>query len=205
MRRRTTASTWASAAAATTSTSASTCKARSATSSAAPARRARANGRRAGAARARVPTTTPTMSATAGSSAPTADGAKNYKLVEARRRRCRARPRSLARPRAARADVFIENFQPFESFIAIEERARRQQAHPPAQQFGTAAATSLSDEPAYAMDDRRQSRSDTRPSCATLIDSLTTPEITYEVDVNTRRAHGAQARRRRPITTRRNT
>ena len=112
-----------------------------------------------------------------------ADGAKNYKLVEladADAARGRSAWRDLV-PHSA--DVFIENFQPFDSFVAIEERAG---GNKHIRLLGNSGRSSdvASDEPAYAME-----IGDNREVNATKLrytyDSLTTPEITYEVDANT--------------------
>ena len=128
--------------------------------------------------------TKPTMSATAGSSAPTAEGAKNYKLVEladADAARGRAAWRDLV---PHNADVFIENFQPFDSFVAIEERAG-----------GNKRIRLLSNSGREQR--RRVGRACLRDGASATIakssatklrytyDSLTTPEITYEVDAST--------------------
>jgi oligopeptidase B len=112
-----------------------------------------------------------------------ADGAKNYKLAE-------LADADAARGRAAWRDlvphnpqVFIENFQPFDSFVAIEERAGGNKHIRLLSNSGRSSDVA-SDEPAYAMD-----IGDNREVNATKLrytyDSLTTPEITYEVDANT--------------------
>jgi oligopeptidase B len=112
-----------------------------------------------------------------------ADGAKNYKLMQV------ADP-DAARGRSAWRDlvphdpaVFIENFQPFNSFIAIEERAGGNK-HVRLLSNSGRSSDVASDEPAYAMDignNREVSATKLRYT----YDSLTTPEITYEVDANT--------------------
>ena len=81
------------------------------------------------------------------------------------------------------ADVFIENFKPFDSFIAIEQRAGGNKRLRLLGNDGTSSDVA-SDEPAYAM-----ALGDNRETDATKLrytyDSLTTPEITYEVDAAT--------------------
>jgi oligopeptidase B len=112
-----------------------------------------------------------------------ADGAKNYKLVQ-------LADADAARGRAGwsdlvpnRADVFIEDFKPFDSFIAIEERAG---GNKHIRLLGNSGRSSdvASDEPAYSMDigDNREVAS-TRLRYA--YNSLTTPAIIYQVDSRT--------------------
>ena len=79
--------------------------------------------------------------------------------------------------------VFIENFQPFTSFIGIEERAGGNKRLRLLANSGKSSLVS-SDEPAYdmALDDNREIDA-TRLRYT--YNSLTTPEITYEVDAST--------------------
>jgi oligopeptidase B len=79
--------------------------------------------------------------------------------------------------------VFIENFQPFNRFIAIEQRSGGNKHIRLLMNSGRSSEVA-SDEPAYAMDlgDNREVAT-TRPRYT--YDSLTTPEITYEVDATT--------------------
>ena len=79
--------------------------------------------------------------------------------------------------------MFIEGFQPFDSFIAIEERANGNKHIRLLSNSGKSTDVA-SDEPAYSMS------IDTNPETASgklryTYDSLTTPEITYEVDAKT--------------------
>ena len=112
-----------------------------------------------------------------------AGGAKNYKLVQvadADASRGRSAWRDLV---AHNPQVFIENFQPFDSFIAIEERAGGNKHIRLLSNSGRSNDV-VSDEPAYAMEiaaNREVSATKLRYT----YDSLTTPEITYEVDANT--------------------
>jgi len=80
-------------------------------------------------------------------------------------------------------NVFIENFQPFNNFIGIEERAGGNKRLRLLANSGNSSLVS-SDEPAYAM-----TLGDNREINATKLrytyDSLTTPMITYEVDAAT--------------------
>ena len=103
--------------------------------------------------------TRPTMSATAGSSAPTRGRAKNYRLMT-------LADAAAARGRSAWRDLVPHNPRGVHrEFPAVRQlhrhrgARRRQQAAAPARQFGTAQRRRRSDEPAYAMDTRRQSRS----------------------------------------------
>jgi oligopeptidase B len=111
-----------------------------------------------------------------------ADGAKNYKLVEladADSARGRAGWRDLV---PHNEQVFIENFKPFDSFIAIEERAGGNKHIRLLSNSGRSSDVA-SDEPAYAMaigDNREVGSRKLRYT----YDSLTTPTITYEVDAN---------------------
>jgi oligopeptidase B len=109
--------------------------------------------------------------------------AKNYKLAEvadADAAKGRAAWRDLV---AHNPDVFIENFQPFDSFIAIEERASGNKHIRLLSNSGKSSDVA-SDEPAYAMD-----IGDNREVSSTKLryqyESLTTPTITYEVDATT--------------------
>jgi oligopeptidase B len=109
-----------------------------------------------------------------------ADGAKNYKLSE-------VVDADVARGRSAWRDlvphnpqVFIENFQPFNTFIAIQERSNGNKHFRLLTNDGRSTDVA-SDEPAYSME-----ISDNREAGATsfryIYNSLTTPTITYEVD-----------------------
>jgi oligopeptidase B len=109
--------------------------------------------------------------------------AKNYKLAEvadADAAKGRAAWRDLV---AHNPDVFIENFQPFDSFIAIEERVSGNKHIRLLSNSGKSSDVA-SDEPAYAMD-----IGDNREVSSTKLryqyESLTTPTITYEVDATT--------------------
>ena len=79
--------------------------------------------------------------------------------------------------------VFIEDFQPFNSFIGIEERAGGNKRLRLLADNGRSSLVS-SDEPAYTM-----ALQDNREVASTRLrytyDSLTTPQITYEVDSRT--------------------
>jgi oligopeptidase B len=109
--------------------------------------------------------------------------AKNYKLME-------VTDRDMARGREAwrdlvphDPDVFIEEFQPFNSFIAIGERSNGNKHIRLLSNDGKSSDVA-SDEPAYAMS------IDANPEVASTklrytYDSLTTPTITYEVDSKT--------------------
>ena len=81
------------------------------------------------------------------------------------------------------ANVFIENFHPFDSFIAIEERAGGNKHIRLLSNSGKSSDVA-SDEPAYAMDigDNREVGS---TKLRYTYNSLTTPTITYEVDSRT--------------------
>jgi oligopeptidase B len=106
--------------------------------------------------------------------------AKNYKLAEvgdSEVTRGRDAWRDLV---PASADVFIENFQPFDSFVAIEERAG---GNKHIRLLGNSGKSMdvASDEPAYVM------AIDTNPEVGStklryLYGSLTTPTIVYQVD-----------------------
>jgi oligopeptidase B len=106
--------------------------------------------------------------------------AKNYKLAEvsdAEMPRGRVAWRDLV---PHNPNVFIENFQPFDSFIAIEERAK---GNKHIRLFSNSGKSSdvASDEPAYAMAiDKNPEASSTKLRYT--YSSLTTPTITYEVD-----------------------
>ncbi len=81
------------------------------------------------------------------------------------------------------ANVFIEAFQPFNDFVAIEQRSGGNKKIRLLMNSGRSSEVA-SDEPAYAM-----SLGDNREVAATKLrysyDSLTTPEIIYEVDART--------------------
>lgn len=107
-------------------------------------------------------------------------GAKNYKLMtlaDADAAQGRGAWRDLV---PHREDVFIENFQPFDNFIAIEERAGGNKHIRLLKNDGTSSDVA-SDEPAYTMSigDNRESGS---KSLRYSYGSLTTPTIIYEVD-----------------------
>jgi len=110
-------------------------------------------------------------------------GAKNYKLMQ-------VADTDAGRGRDAwhdlvphSPDVFIEDFKPFDSFIAIEERVG---GNKHIRLLGNSGKSSdvASDEPAYAMDigDNREA---TSTKLRYTYNSLTTPAITYEVDAKT--------------------
>jgi oligopeptidase B len=109
--------------------------------------------------------------------------AKNYKLMS-------VADSAVARGRTAWRDlvqhnpqVFIENFQPMNAFIAIEERANGNK-HVRLLSNSGKSSDVASDEPAYAMsigENPEVSSAKLRYS----YNSLTTPTITYEVDSNT--------------------
>ena len=80
-------------------------------------------------------------------------------------------------------DVFIENFKPFDSFIAIEER-RGGNKHIRLLANDGKSSDVASDEPAYAMAIGTNFEV-TSPKLRYTYDSMTTPEITYEVDSRT--------------------
>ncbi|MDO7844502.1 S9 family peptidase [Sphingomonas immobilis] len=84
---------------------------------------------------------------------------------------------------ATSADVFIEDFKPFDGFIAVAERSggvKRLRIVPP---VGKATYVQ-SDEPAYAMAIATNEEPGTRWLRYTY-DSLTTPQTTYEVNAQT--------------------
>jgi oligopeptidase B len=106
--------------------------------------------------------------------------AKNFKLAE-------VSDADMAKGRDAwrdlvphNPDVFIENFQPFNSFIAIEERANGNKHIRLLSNSGKSSDVA-SDEPAYAMEIGNNPEVGSTKLRYTY-DSLTTPEITYEVD-----------------------
>ncbi|MEO8142107.1 MAG: S9 family peptidase [Sphingomicrobium sp.] len=109
-----------------------------------------------------------------------ADGAKNYKLValaDADAARGQAGWRDLV---PHDANVFIENFKPFDRFIAIEQRSGGNKRIRLLGNDGRSSEVAA-DEPAYAMAldaNRETSASSVRYT----YDSLTTPKVTYEVD-----------------------
>ncbi|MFL6764632.1 MAG: S9 family peptidase [Sphingomicrobium sp.] len=109
--------------------------------------------------------------------------AKNYKLAQ-------VSDSEMPRGRDAWRDlvphnpqVFVESFQPFNSFIAIEERANGNKHIRLLSNSGKSSDVA-SDEPAYAM-----GLQDNYEVASTKVrytyDSLTTPRITYEVDSRT--------------------
>ena len=109
--------------------------------------------------------------------------APNYKLVtisDADAAKGRAGWRDLV-PHSA--DAFIEGFQPFDSFIAIEERSGGNKRLRVLANDGKSNFVQ-SDEPAYTM-----ALSDNAEIAATKLrytyDSLTTPQLTYELDTTT--------------------
>ena len=109
-----------------------------------------------------------------------ADGAKNYKLMTLADSDA-AQGRSGWRDLVAHdANVFIENFQPFDNFVAIEERSG---GNKHIRLLGNDGRSSdvASDEPAYAMALGDNPEVDST-SVRYTYDSLTTPRITYEVD-----------------------
>jgi oligopeptidase B len=109
--------------------------------------------------------------------------AKNYKLAQvsdADMPKGRDAWRDLV---AHNPDVFIENFQPFDTFIAIEERSGGNKHIRLLMNDGRSSDVA-SDEPAYAMEigDNPEVRA---TSLRYSYDSLTTPTIVYEVDSRT--------------------
>ena len=112
-----------------------------------------------------------------------ADGARNYKLVQ-------VADADMAKGRSAwrdlvpvRDDVFIENYQPMNSFIAIEERANGNKHIRLLRNDGKSDDVA-SDEPAYTMEIGKNPEVSSNTLRYTY-DSLTTPEITYEVNSRT--------------------
>jgi oligopeptidase B len=79
--------------------------------------------------------------------------------------------------------VFIENFQPFDSFIAIEERANGNKHIRLLDNQGKSTDVA-SDEPAYAMSIGMNPEVSST-SLRYAYDSMTTPQVTYEVDSRT--------------------
>jgi oligopeptidase B len=79
--------------------------------------------------------------------------------------------------------VFIENVQPFDSFIAIEERANGNKHIRLLSNDGKSTDVA-SDEPAYSMSIGMNPEA-TSTKLRYAYDSMTTPEITYEVDSQT--------------------
>lgn len=107
-------------------------------------------------------------------------GAKNFKLVE-------VSDAEAARGRAAWRDlvphdpkVFIENFKPFDRFIAIEQRSGGNK-HIRLLGADGRSREVASDEPAYTMMIGRNPESSSTKLRYTY-DSLTSPQVTYEVD-----------------------
>jgi oligopeptidase B len=112
-----------------------------------------------------------------------ADGAKNYKLVEladADAAKGRSGWRDLVPHDPA---VFIENFQPFNSFIAIEERSNGNKHIRLLNNSGKSSDVA-SDEPAYAMAIGSNPEA-SATSVRYTYNSLTTPTITYQVNAAT--------------------
>jgi oligopeptidase B len=109
--------------------------------------------------------------------------APNYKLSEvsdADAAKGRAAWRDLV---AHSPDVFIENFQPFDSFIAIEQRSGGNKHIRLLSNSGKSSDVA-SDEPAYAMAiGANPDASSTRLRYT--YNSMTTPTVTYEVDSRT--------------------
>jgi oligopeptidase B len=109
--------------------------------------------------------------------------AKNFKLMEAADADM-SRGRDSWRDLVPHdPDVFIEDFKPFDSFIAIEERSGGNKRLRLLTNSGKSTFVNA-DEPAYTM------ALQDNPEVATTklrytYDSLTTPQIVYEVDVNT--------------------
>ena len=110
-------------------------------------------------------------------------GARNYKLMQ-------VADADAARGRGAWRDlvphdpnVFIEDFKPFNSFIAIEQRSGGNK-HVRILGKNGKRSDVASDEPAYAMaiDDNREASS---TKLRYNYNSLTTPKIIYEVDAKT--------------------
>src|SRR5205085_678173 len=106
--------------------------------------------------------------------------AKNYKLAQVS---------DAAMPKGRSAwhdlvphnpDVFIEDFHPLNSFIAIEERANGNKHIRLLSNSGKSSDVA-SDEPAYAMGIGANPEA-TSTALRYTYDSLTTPTITYEVD-----------------------
>ncbi|MGI8704437.1 MAG: hypothetical protein ACR2JJ_01325 [Sphingomicrobium sp.] len=81
------------------------------------------------------------------------------------------------------ANVFIQNFKPFDSFIAIEQRSGGNKKIRLLTNSGTSSEVA-SDEPAYAMALSTNLESNTT-KLRYVYDSLTTPRIWYEVDAGT--------------------
>jgi oligopeptidase B len=112
-----------------------------------------------------------------------ADGAKNFKLAQ-------VSDADMARGRTAWTDlvpadpnVFIEGFQPMNSFIAIEERSGGNKHIRLLSNSGQSSDVA-SDEPAYVMD-LGTNPEVTSTKLRYTYGSLTTPTITYEVDSRT--------------------
>ena len=110
-------------------------------------------------------------------------GAKNYKLVA-------LADADAAKGRSAWRDlvphdpqVFIENFQPFDSFIAIEQRSSGNKHIRLLSNSGKSSDVA-SDEPAYAMAIGNNPEA-SATSVRYTYNSLTTPTITYQVNAAT--------------------
>jgi len=109
-----------------------------------------------------------------------ADEARNYKLMVAADAAAAGGPRTWRDLVPHDPNVFIEDFQPFDSFIAIEQRAGGNKHIRIIGNSGKHTAVEA-EEPAYSM-----TLGDNPESTSTRLrytyDSLTTPTITYEVD-----------------------
>ena len=112
-----------------------------------------------------------------------ADGAKNYKLAEVSDADMPQGRRAWRDLVPVRPDVFIEGFQPMNSFIAIEERANGNKHIRLLANDGQSRDVA-SDEPAYVMDIGANPEV-TSTKLRYIYGSLTTPPITYEVDSRT--------------------
>ena len=111
-------------------------------------------------------------------------GAKNYKLVtlaDADMSKGEAAWRDLV---PASDDVFIEAFKPFEAFVAIDQRDRRQSRHPPSRPTTASRSRSRPNEPAFrmALDVNEEPAT---PWVRYTYGSLVTPTTTYEVNART--------------------
>jgi oligopeptidase B len=109
--------------------------------------------------------------------------AKNYKLAEVSDADVSKGRRAWRDLVAHNPDVFIENFQPFNSFIAIEERAGGNKHIRLLSNAGKSSDVA-SDEPAYAMAIGENPEASSNKLRYTYT-SLTAPSITYEVDSRT--------------------
>jgi oligopeptidase B len=106
-------------------------------------------------------------------------GAPNYKLVSVADAKASQGIAAWTDLAPASSDIFIEAFQPFDDFVAIEERAEGNKRLRLLSKSG-ASRIVASDEPAYSMtlDINPETRSDRVRYTYT---SLTTPKTTYEV------------------------